>query len=377
MGMKKMRQKGRSLELDRAYDTLSAFYVQLPYRFLPSRAFPPLHLIVELTYRCNLRCAMCQFLPLLKGKALGENIAREITAAEIAQFVQAFPRTAVVTLTGGEPLLRNDFRAIVRSLAGRNKIHIITNGTLLTGEAVAFLWDHRLRSVWGSGILALGVSLHGPAELHDRIVGTSGAFENARRGIGLLNDLKRASGGAFPHIHLTAVITGQNAPHLSRIYEIAAAMKADYCNFTLFNTSDFSSRLDMEEGRRYESPPPRGVRIDPALLREQFSRIQQTAAGAGTKVRFSPFGITPEEVMCYYDTGLDLAAFRCTAPWRLLGISAYGDMSSCPFMSLGNIRDAGPAGFWNSPAQQKFRRALKQRRIYPACEGCCQSSRIG
>ena len=91
-------------------------------------------------------------------------------------------------------------------------------------------------------------------------------------------------------------------------------------------------------------------------------------------MRFSPFGVTPEEIVRYYDDRSNLAEYRCFTPWRMLGISAYGEMSSCPFLSLGNIRRRRPRDVWNGPDQARFRRRLKERRIFPACAGCCASS---
>jgi len=155
------------LNLARCYDALSSLYTLAPYRLRPGFAFPPLHLFVELTYRCNLRCRMCQFLPLLEKGGLEGRRGEELSAAEVLEFVQSFPRTAVVTFTGGEPLLRKDLPAIFAALAPRNKLHVITNGTLLDDAAAAFLFENRLRWVGGGGLFAVGVSLHGPASVHD------------------------------------------------------------------------------------------------------------------------------------------------------------------------------------------------------------------
>jgi len=365
--------KERLLNLGRAYDTLSSIYTRIPYHLFSSYAFPPLHLLVELTYRCNLRCEMCQFLNMLRSNELQRNVKNEISADEIKRFVRSFPRTSVVTLTGGEPLLRNDFFKIVESLSRRNKIHIITNGTLLTEETAAFLCEHRVRSLLRGGVLALGVSIQGPPEIHDAITGMRGACESALKGIRFLNDLKRERRTPFPHIHITSVITERNAPHLSRIYELARDLGIDYCNFTLFNTSDFTSRLDLEASTPPDAASRTRVAIDPELLRDQLSLMSGAARRSGTALRFSPFGITAEEIVRYYRGGADLSHFHCTAPWRLLGISAYGDVTSCPFIFLGNIRKDNCRKLWNGPKQRQFRKRLKERGIFPICEGCCQS----
>ena len=230
-----------------------------------------------------------------------------------------------------------------------------------------------MRSLLRGGVLALGVSIQGPPEIHDAITGMRGACESALKGIRFLNDLKRERRTPFPHIHITSVITERNAPHLSRIYELARDLGIDYCNFTLFNTSDFTSRLDLEASTPPDAASRTRVAIDPELLRDQLSLMSGAARRSGTALRFSPFGITAEEIVRYYRGGADLSHFHCTAPWRLLGISAYGDVTSCPFIFLGNIRKDNCRKLWNGPKQRQFRKRLKERGIFPICEGCCQS----
>lgn len=362
------------LNLARCYDALSSLYTLAPYRLRPGFAFPPLHLFVELTYRCNLRCRMCQFLSLIEKGGLEGRRGEELTAGEIVGFVRSFPRTAVVTFTGGEPLVRKDLPEIFEALATRNKLHVITNGTLLDDATASFLFGKRLRSVWGGGLFAVGVSLHGPAEVHDAIVGRKGAYALAAAGIGRLRAMRDGARASFPHIHATCVITPENAARLAETYRAARDVGADYCNFTIVNSSDFGSRIPTVEFPGHEAAPSGRVRIDPALLRGQLGIIAEESRRGGAQVRFSPFGITPEEVVRYYDDRSDPAAYRCYTPWRLLGISAYGEMSSCPFLSLGNIREKRPRDVWNGPDQARFRKRLRERGIFPACAGCCAAS---
>lgn len=362
------------LNLARCYDALSSLYTLAPYRLRPAFAFPPLHLFVELTYRCNLRCRMCQFLPLIERGGLEGRRGEELTAGEIAGFVRSFPRTAVVTFTGGEPLLRRDLPGILDALAPRNKLHVITNGTLLDDPAASFLFGRRLRSVWGGGLFAIGVSVHGPAEVHDAIVGRKGAYALAAAGIGRIVRLRREARAPFPHVHFTCVITPENAARLAETYRAARDLGADYCNFTVVNSSDFGSRIPAVDFPGHESAPPGRVRIDPALLREQLGAVVEESRRGGAQVRFSPFGITPGEIARYYDDRSDPAAYRCYTPWRMLGLSAYGEMSSCPFLTLGNIRERRPREVWNGPVQARFRERLRERGIFPACAGCCAAT---
>ena len=140
------------------------------------------------------------------------------------------------------------------------------------------------------------------------------------------------------------------------------------------NSADFGSRIPTVDFPGHEAVAGTRMRIEPGLLRAQLRLVAEEARRGGAQVRFSPFGVTPGEIVRYYDDRSNLAEYRCFTPWRMLGISAYGEMSSCPFLSLGNIRRRCPRDVWNGADQARFRRRLKERRIFPVCAGCCASS---
>lgn len=91
----------------------------------------------ELTPRCNLGCKMCyvrlspaEMAPLGRERSAGEwiDLGREVAKAG----------TLFLLLTGGEPLLRQDFEEIYRGLSGLGmSLSINTNGTLATAAHAA------------------------------------------------------------------------------------------------------------------------------------------------------------------------------------------------------------------------------------------------
>ena len=77
-------------------------------------------LAVMLTYRCNSRCAMCH---LWQHPTLPEE---EITPALLAKLPKGF---STITLSGGEPTLRDDLEEIVDVLHPKTRrLDIYTNG---------------------------------------------------------------------------------------------------------------------------------------------------------------------------------------------------------------------------------------------------------
>ncbi|MEM1873515.1 MAG: radical SAM protein [Acidilobaceae archaeon] len=127
----------------------------------------------NLTYKCNLRCAHCYIsaqphkLPGELGSEEALRIAREIGELGLPMAV----------LSGGEPLLREDFWAIAETLRDYGvKLALSTNGTLLT-ERVA----EKLAKLEFSYV---GVSLDSVVrEKHDEFRGVAGAFERALEGV--------------------------------------------------------------------------------------------------------------------------------------------------------------------------------------------------
>jgi len=93
-----------------------------------------------------------------------------------------------VTLTGGEPLLRNDLEEVARALGGKAFLSLNTTGAGLTPD--------RARALKASGLFAVGVSLDAvdPAE-HDRMRGREGAFDTALRALDTA-----ATAGLYPYI---------------------------------------------------------------------------------------------------------------------------------------------------------------------------------
>lgn len=118
----------------------------------------------ELTLACNLICAHC-------GSSAGKQRNKELTLDEALGLCDQFPPLLVqeVNFTGGEPLLYPHWPQIAERLRRLGiATKLITNGLLLSKEVVK-----RVKDV---GITAVGISIDGPPEIHDRIRGQDGLY---------------------------------------------------------------------------------------------------------------------------------------------------------------------------------------------------------
>lgn len=130
----------------------------------------PFSASLELTRRCNLRCKHCY----IKRKN-----GRELKGEEWKRVMDELREmgTMMLTITGGEPLMRDDFLDLLK-YASSFAIRLFTNATLIDEEVAEELTRMR--------IIEVETSLHGGMEFHDDFTGKSGAWERTLKGIELL-----------------------------------------------------------------------------------------------------------------------------------------------------------------------------------------------
>ena len=195
-------------------------------------------LAINLTRRCNLRCAHCY----LDAKTLRDGADDELSTAEVQALLdQVSSRGAetMVVLTGGEPLLRRDLEDIVVFGAQRGLAMVVgTNGTTLT--------DRRVRSLKHAGALGVGISLDSlNPNYHDRFRGLPGSWKKTVAGI----EACRRHDLSF-QIHFS--ITDTNAHELPNMIDFARAAGARVLNiFFLVCTGRGQSMSDISP-QRYE-----------------------------------------------------------------------------------------------------------------------------
>ena len=143
----------------------------------------PVNGSIELTFRCNLRCAHCYCnLPASDQDAMG----KELNTDEVLHILDQISEAGCLWLliTGGEPLLRKDFLDVYTYAKKKGFITtLFTNGTLLTSEIADYLAELPPHMV--------EITLYGATqETYERITGVPGSFSRCRKGIELLLERK-------------------------------------------------------------------------------------------------------------------------------------------------------------------------------------------
>jgi MoaA/NifB/PqqE/SkfB family radical SAM enzyme len=150
------------------------------YRKIARKTLPwlPLEGGIDITYRCNNNCVHC----CVVEPDTGEVRRSELSTQEWLDIInQARAMGARKwTISGGEPLLREDFEVILGHVSGQSSSYSLnTNGTLITPPIAKQFTEN------GSVL----VSIYGAtAEVNDCITRNPGSFDAALRGINYLKE---------------------------------------------------------------------------------------------------------------------------------------------------------------------------------------------
>lgn len=185
----------------------------------------PLSASLDLTYRCNLRCKMCEV-----WKQHGKREAEELTFDEIAGVIEqlAAMKIPTINLIGGEVLLRKDIIDIISVIKKHNIFcDLTTNGTLIN-EGIA---DSLVRQK----VDHMVVSIDASDERHDKIRMAAGALEKIKQGIGLINTFKKMHHSSLPQLTINTTISALNVDAIDMMLPFAEGLQVNNLCFTYLN----------------------------------------------------------------------------------------------------------------------------------------------
>ena len=194
------------------------------------RSHPRLtYLFAELTDRCNLSCLHC-------GSSCGDGRGRNLDTALLLRTLEDVsqdfePRTVMICLTGGEPLLHPDFFTIA------DRIHslgfpwgITTNGTLIDSA--------RAQKMAALGLNSVTLSLDGLEETHDALRRVKGSFRKVLSAVEHLHS-------AGIKVQITSVIHTGNYCELERMFELMCDLKVE--SWRVINIEPIGRALEHPE----------------------------------------------------------------------------------------------------------------------------------
>ena len=311
-------------------------------------SYRPVHVVWETTLACDLKCEHC-------GSRAGRRRPDELTTAECLDLVAQLARlgTRSVTLIGGEAYLRRDWVEIVRAVRAHGMDCSMQTGGL-------HLTEERVREAADAGLQAIGVSIDGLEELHDRLRGVKGSFAAAFRALGFVREHGLATS-------VNTQITSLVLPELRELFDL----------FVEAGAKNWQIQLTVAMGRAADNPelllqPYQLLELMP-LLAELFNEGVERGMLMQPGNNVGYFG--PYEAM--WRGGGDDTVFwsSCNAGQNTLGIEADGTIKGCPSLPTvgyagGNIRDLTLADIWHNTPELNFNLTRAGEELWGFCRGC-------
>ena len=322
-----------------------------PTRYLSSRdrsSFVPVHAVWEITLACDLKCHHC-------GSRAGKRRADELTTDECLDLVRQLARmgTREITLIGGEAYLRRDWLQIIREIRDCGMDCTMQSGGLnLTAD--------RIKSAVDAGVQALGVSIDGLRETHDKLRGVKGSYDAAFKALRLI---KKHGITSSVNTQITSLVI----PQLRELVDL----------FIDAGATSWQVQLTVAMGRAADHPE---LLLQPYELLELMPLLAELYREGADK----GFLLLPGNNIGYFGpyesvwrgSGDDRVYWTsCNAGQNTIGIESDGTIKGCPSLptstySCGNIRDLSFEEIWWRSDVLKINRDRTSDGLWGFCGSC-------
>ncbi|OGU01491.1 MAG: hypothetical protein A2085_01690 [Gemmatimonadetes bacterium GWC2_71_10] len=337
--------------------------------------WPCLHVSLDLTYRCNLRCAMC----FLYGRHLdGANprraeraALRELTAEEWCATIDHLAEGGVrsLVMTGGEVMLKRGFLDVLEhAVRAGMAVSVLSNGTVWSDTDI-----ERLVTI---GPALVRFSLDGDGAVHDDICRRP-AFDRLITTLERLQHARRRHGATRPRVAFETILQHANQRALSAIVDVAARYGvAEVLVSNIFfvpwgnGASAPSGDVSDGHGQTTRAIEPELYDVDPAVAAAELQAARDLARARGVRLT-SRLRHSGDVAAIYGDPEYSFLD-KCFYPWMVARIDPFGRVIPCTGsrMPLGSVRDTPFEQIWNGAAYRSLRRGLAAARLFPECVKC-------
>ena len=293
----------------------------------------------ECTLRCNLNCGHCG------SDCRAVSDVKDMPAEDFLRAVDTLTphvntKKVLVTLTGGEVLLRKDVEEMGKQLRSRGyRWGIVTNGMLLD--------EKRMESLLAAGMNVVALSIDGFEQYHNSIRRNPMSFRNALRSLRLLVK----SGIMFD------VVTCVSPGNLDSLKEFKELLVAEGCKawriFTIFP----AGRASQDEK----------LQLNPQQYRELMDFIVATRKEGRIKCSYGCEGF-----LGGYEAEVRDNFFSCMAGIGIAGIRIDGSISGCTSIRAnfdqGNIYTDNLWQVWNERFQKYRDRSWAKKGKCATCK---------
>ncbi len=305
------------------------------------KKYIPYGALVELTLKCNMRCLHC-------GSSAGTQRVVELSTDEWIRVMKELSEMGckLVTILGGEPLIRPDWFEISENVKKLGMyLTIISNGLLVNEETVSLF--KKLDPY------AVAISLDGGLpETHDYIRNKKGSFDKTMNALSLLREA---------NINTTAITTLSkiNFKELSQIRSLLLNKDIAWQIQIAFPAGRFPKELTLSKDEFYAAA------LFIASCREKYTVKELPVMGAHC------FGYNSKVLP---NIGISPSWTGCLAGLFNIGIQSDGGVKGCLSLSEkfleGNVREASIKEIWNKDSFAAYNRKFKKADLNGECIGC-------
>jgi len=316
----------------------------------------PFNYTFSITYKCNSRCKTCNIWKLQKV------FKNELTTEEWISVLKSLGKSPFwITISGGEPFLRNDLEVIVEAISEYNDpaiLNIPTNGLVKTISKNV----EKILKICNNTTVVINFSLDGIGDEHDHIRGVKGNWKRSLENYEEVKDLKDRYDNLVVGIH--TVISKWN---VRRVQDIAKFM-IEELKPDQYITEIAEIRREMDNIESAPTPDP----LDYARAIDYVINIIEENMKIGKWKKLARF--TEAFRIEYYKYVRDLylgkpVRLKSYAGFASCQISPIGDVWECAVYatSMGNLRDFDYnfKKLWKSQKAEDVRKRVKTNHICP------------
>jgi radical SAM protein with 4Fe4S-binding SPASM domain len=302
----------------------------------------PKSIIWDVTYACNLKCPHCL-------TDSGKSGKKELDTQEATRLIDLFSEAKVLylSLSGGEPFMRNDILKLLAHIAGTGmRVDIATNGFSVP--------DRVIKSLRNLPVFNVQVSIDGIGEKHDHFRGQKGAFIKA------CNTLKRFKEDGLS-TSISATATAQNVNQIGDLVDLALELECES-----FKAIPF---IPAGRGARNEKQLQLSKQ-DVYLLTKTLKEKSKEHAGKILVVTETSFLFLLDPPASPCDTD---GRMICSAGYDQLSVGADGTAYPCPFlhnMPLGNLQTDSLKEIWHKSVILNQIRNIDKNSMTGPCSTC-------
>ncbi|MDD5761775.1 MAG: alpha/beta fold hydrolase [bacterium] len=324
-----------------------------PFEPGPFADTEPVFANVEITTRCNLRCAFC-------ARTSVHREERDMTPDRFGRLLDLLPHAWRVTLVGlGEPLLHPRVTDFVSEASSRGRrVTLATNAVLLTEEMSRRLIDAGL----DAAVFSLDAVDAEPASAVRAGATAETSIENIRTFAAVSSETRPVAKAVF------SAVSSSTVRHLERLVEIVARLGVDVLMLSDLN---FPANLSHTVWKNVDERTKVAVH---RAIRKAFSLRLPVLSVTGLE-ELAPAARYREHLLIPPARLYQRPKKRrfCLSPWQTLPVDVDGTATLCdcqPGDPVGNVLDQPFGDLWNGSRMRDHRRRMLEDPPPGTCVVC-------